>query len=150
MLVIRMKSPNKRKIVLGPWAIAIMLALLLAFLILVAPINAQPSANRPCSDRCDKVDISTATEDQCQTVKVRTWMENGVQKTLWASRCKAECTRTDTHRICYHQIRCANNRVCERIDPAYSDTVSKSKIQCHTGWGRWRYYITPIENSGNI
>lgn len=134
-----MRSSIRGRGVLGQWTTIIVLALLLTFLISVAPVScAKP---KPCKDVCLSRLESTGPTQQCEVKKVCTYWENGVRKTMWRQRCR-DCVTIKTWQDCYLQIRCGVNGLCEQQADPYKTRLIKTKATCGK-WGPWRYWTTP-------
>jgi len=133
-----MRSSNKRRGGLGQWTTIIVLALLLVFLVSVAPAScAKP---KPCKDVCLNRLVPTAPYEQCEVKKVCTYWDHGVRKTLWRERCR-DCVTIRTYQDCYHQTRCTVNGLCERQANPYKTKLIKTKTTCGK-WDPWHYWTT--------
>lgn len=133
-----MRLSDKRRGVPGQWTTIIVLVLLLAFLVMVAPAScAKP---RPCKDVCLQRLETTAPFEQCQVKRVCTYWDNGCRITLWRERCR-DCVTIKTWQDCYHQTRCTVNGLCERDPNPYKTKLIRTRTTCGS-WGPWDYWTT--------
>lgn len=113
-----MRSFDKRRGVLGKWAIVIMMALVLAFLASVAPVNGA-AKTKYCSDTCSKSiksddpDYGYHTWDEDKKTKICKTSKG--TKYLYQHR---ECATGGIIKECHKRSYCDNTKKCAEIgDP---------------------------------
>lgn len=120
-----MRSSNKMSGALGKMAIVIILALVLAFLVSVAPISAVP---KKCSDFCDpKVKVKTAEWPEHLETKICKTSRG----TKWLIKDRV-CTAGDYIKQCQKREYCPNTKVCAKVGNKFPVVVSHWK-SC-TAW----------------
>ncbi len=125
---------NKSRRVLGKLAILIMLVLLLAFLVGVAPVSSAPV----CRERCGPTqkEILSTQQDCKPAKKVGTILQNGQVKTLYKQQCR-DCQIGDYYRMCQAMAYCKNTKTCAPSGSPQK-TITGAFKKC--GPYRWVYF----------
>jgi hypothetical protein len=107
-----MRSSDKRRGAIGPWAIIIMMALVLAFLVSVAPVSGG-SAGKYCSDTCGK-NIKSDDPEYGYT----SWHEHKETKICTTRKGTKyliqdrDCESGSYIKICHHRAYCDQTKAC--------------------------------------
>lgn len=130
-----MRSSNKRRGALDQWAIVIMMALVLAFLVGVAPV----SGAKYCSDTCGKK-IQSDDPDY-GFISWHEHKETKICKTSQGTKYliqDRDCEKGSYIKECNHRVYCANTKSCAEVEPGYIKIVGTWK-EC-TPWVK--YFVT--------
>lgn len=118
---------------LGKMAIVIILALVLAFLVSVAPV----SAVKKCSDSCG-AKIKDLSSERCWPEQVATKICKTSRGTKWLVKDRT-CCAGDYIRWCYHREPCSNKKYsCAQVGDAFKKVVGHYKT-C-TPWKKQTVY----------
>ncbi len=118
-----MRSSDKRRGALGQWATVIMMALVLAFLVGVAPV----SGAKYCSDTCGKKIKDTDPGD------VTRWHEHKETKICKTAKGTKyliqdrDCAKGIYIRMCHDRVYCTQTKACAEIGPAYEKKAGSWK-----------------------
>lgn len=105
-----MRSFDKRRGVLGKWAIVIMMALVLAFLASVAPVSGA-AKTKYCSDTCGKSVNSKTSGYSEWDEHVRTKICKTSKGTKYLVKDR-HCEKGNIIKICHHRAYCPNTGKC--------------------------------------
>jgi hypothetical protein len=124
-----MRSFNKRRGVLGQWAIAILVTMVLAFLMSVAPVSGDPY----CGDTCSgEMFVKQGEKTETQKAKVCQVRINGKIKTKWAIKTKV-CNYGWWIKKCVDNDWCKNTKKC-----AFLKNLPDKQIRYSTSCSPWK------------
>jgi hypothetical protein len=107
-----MRSSNKRRGVLGQWAMIMILAFLLAFLVSAIPVSGAKYCGATCGPWLDQ---QTGSYNEHQESKVCTYKIGGKTYIKWAIKDRT-CTTGYKYKNCHHRSWCTNTNACADID----------------------------------
>ncbi len=130
-----MRSSDKRRGALGRLAIIIMMVLVLAFLVSVAPVSgAKP---KYCSDSCGKKLKSDPGPQDCWHEHTETRICKTSRGVKWLIQDR-DCCNGYYYKICHHRAWCDNTGACAEVGAGWEKVIGHWKT-CDKWEKRYEY-----------